>query len=426
MGDLIHTTLKEQYFLRRIIGSGGSGDVYQAFDRKRDTNMAVKVIRQDLADDNHLIKLFEQEAAILKKLSHPNIVRLYEFDKQDRIAFFVMDFIEGSDLRQAITKKQQPFTLEEVKKILDPICKALTFAHNEQYYHCDIKSANILLHVDGRVFLGDFGVARRVHEQKQGGTPTYEAPEQIRGGRIDARTDIYGLGVVIYEMLSGGILPFRGDSPSSNDKTTLKERIKWEHLNLPPEPLYKLNPSLPKEVEAVVEKALSKEPDSRYPSVMALQQAFENACLIGAVPDQSDKVPDRSGDTIMGPQPPLTPNLSPQAPKQPPALVPAGKVHGPHLFGRSGEFAGRVIPLSQTSTTLGRGKGNQLHLQEASVSRSQATLLKTRHGVFIRDEQSSLGTFVNGKRISAGMPVPLHSGDVIRVGYYQELEFREK
>jgi serine/threonine protein kinase len=319
--------------------------------------------------------------------------------------------------------------LEEVKNILDPICKALTFAHAEQYYHCDIKPANIFLHVDGRVLLGDFGVARRVHEQKLGGTPSYEAPEQITGGRIDARTDVYGLGVVIYEMLSGGKVPFRGDSPLSIDKTTLSERIKWEHLNLPLEPLHKFNPSLPKEVEAVVDKALNKEPDSRYPSVIALQQAFEKARLIGKVPDYSDKVPDRSGDTIMGPQPPPVQKQTPPprpVQKQTHPDITAEKIHGPHLFGRSGEFAGQVILLSQTSTTLGRGKANQLHLQEASVSRQQATLVRTRHGVYIRDEKSSLGTFVNGRRISASTPVLLHHGDVIRVGYYQELEFREK
>jgi serine/threonine protein kinase len=426
MSGLERTTLNKQYFLKRKIGSGGSADVYQAFDRKRDTDMAVKVMRQDLADDNRLIKLFEQEAAILKKLSHPNIVRLYEFDKQDRVAFFVMDYIDGSDLKQAIAKNQKPFTLEEVKRILDPICKALTFAHTEQYYHCDIKPANILLHVDGKVLLSDFGVARRVHEQKQGGTPTYEAPEQITEGRIDARTDVYGLGVVIYEMLSGGMVPFRGDSPLSIDKTTLSERIKWERLNLPLEPLHKFNPSLPKEVEAVVDKALSKEPDSRYPSVMALGQAFENACQIGKVPDHSEKAPNRSGDTIIGPLPTPMQNLPPPAPKPTPPIRSTERIHGPHLFGRSGEFAGQVILLNQTSITLGRGKANQLHLQEASVSRSQATLLKTRRGIYIRDEQSSLGTFVNGSRISAGVPVLLHHGDIIRVGYFQELEFRER
>jgi serine/threonine protein kinase len=412
MPDLEHTILSKRYFLKQKVGSGGSADVYQAFDRLRSADMAVKVMRQDLANDSRLIKLFEQEAAILRQLDHPYIVRLYDFDKQDKIVFFVMEWVEGSDLKQAIAKKKKPFTLEEVIRILEPVSAALTYAHNKEYFHCDIKPANILLHVDGRVLLSDFGVARRVHEQKQGGTPSYEAPEQITAGRIDARTDVYGLGVVIYEMLSGGMVPFRGDSPLSVEKTTLGERIKWERLNLPLEPLHKFNPKLSREIEAVVDKALCKEPDSRYPSVMALRKDFENACRTG-------KPLERVDETTIGPPP--VPDPFPPA-----RVIVPDKIHGPHLFGRSGEFEGRLIPLFQTSTTLGRGKANHLHFSEASVSRSQATVLKTRRGTYIRDENSSHGTFVNGKQIPSGGLEALHHGDVIQVGFFEELEFRER
>jgi serine/threonine protein kinase len=419
MAGLEGTTLKDQYFLRKKVGSGGSADVYQAWDKKRSTPMAVKVMRQDLANDARLIKMFEKEAALLRQLSHPNIVRLYEFDKQDNIVYFIMDWVEGSDLKQAILKNQKPFTLESVIHILEPISVALDFAHKEMVFHCDVKPANILLHEDGRVLLTDFGVARRVYEQKQGGTPPYMAPEQFTGGQIDARTDVYGLAVVIYELLSGGNVPFRGDSPLSQSKTTPRDRIEWEHLNLPLAPIHQYNPTLPDEVEAVVGKALNKDPNLRYPSVVTLREEFEDACRKG-------KPVDRSGDTILGILPPPIPKPPASPHPIPPKDNQLEKIHGPHLFGRSGEFAGRVILLSLPSVSLGRGKGNQLCLQEKSVSRTHATVVKTRRGVYIRDEQSSLGTFLNGKRIPAGVPVPLRDGDVIRVGYGQELEFKEK
>jgi eukaryotic-like serine/threonine-protein kinase len=415
MADLLKTTLNNQYFLRKFVDSGGTADVYQAWDRKRSTNMAVKVLRQDLANDSRLIRMFEEEAALQNKLTHPNIVRLYEFGKQEKILFLVMEWIDGSDLRKAINESQKPFSLDKVTSILVPICSALDFAHKENVFHCDVKPANILLHKDGRVFLSDFGIARRIYKQKPGGsgpgTPPYMAPEQFTGGKIDARTDIYGLGVVIYQMLSGGKVPFRGDSPGSPGETT-RERIKWEHLNLPLAPLKTFNPNMPEAVEEVVQKALDKDPEKRYPSAITLREEFENACR------------SCGGETIVLPDPVRKPP-PPELP-QPPLSNPPTRVHGPHLFGRRGEYAGQALPLVSQSTSLGRGRTNYIRLQEQSVSRSHATIIKTRQGVFIRDEQSTLGTLINGRRIIPGKPVQLRHGDIIQVGSFQELEFRER
>jgi serine/threonine protein kinase len=426
MSDLVGTTLKDQYFLTRIVGSGGSADVYLAWDRKRSTHMAVKIMRQDLSNDERLIKMFEKEAALLNKLQHPNIVRLYEFDKQGQIIFFVMDWVKGSDLKKSILEKQGPFPLNEVDRILAPISIALEYAHKEKIFHCDVKPANILLDEDGKVLLSDFGVARHVFEQKQGGgTPPYMAPEQFTGGNIDARTDVYGLGVILYEMLSGGKVPFRGESPQSPGKTT-REKIEWEHLNLPLAPLSQHNPALPLDVEAVVTKALNKDPTFRYPSVVALKEAFENACRTGKQPDQPAKQTDHSRDTIMKPGPPPVPNQPTSDMRQHIRDLTAEKIHGPHLFGRTGEYAGRFILLSEATTTLGRGKTSLVHLQDPHVSRSHATFFKTRHGMYVRDENSSLGTFVNGRRILPAQSVLLRHGDIIRVGFSEELEYKEK
>src|SRR5690606_4717807 len=122
-----------------------------------------------------------------RQLEHPNIVRLYEFDKEGDIAFIVMDWIEGTNLRQAIADHIRPFTPEEVMYILQPVCSALNFAHQNQVFHCDVKPGNILLHVDGRVLLTDFGVARLSTEKIGGGTPPYMAPEQFSGGVVTAQ-----------------------------------------------------------------------------------------------------------------------------------------------------------------------------------------------------------------------------------------------
>ena len=135
MTDLVGTTLKDQYFLRRLVDSGGTANVYQAWDRVRSTNMAVKILRHDLSSDSRLIIMFEEEAALLRQLQHPNIVRLYEFDKQDNIVYFIMDWVDGSNLRQAITKNQKPFTFDETLHILEPISIALNYAHQKKIFH---------------------------------------------------------------------------------------------------------------------------------------------------------------------------------------------------------------------------------------------------------------------------------------------------
>jgi eukaryotic-like serine/threonine-protein kinase len=428
------TTLQNQYFLRRYVGSGGSADVYEAWDRKRSTNMAVKVLRNDHSHDSHVIRMFEEEAALLSELTHPNIVRLYEFGKQGKILFFVMDWIEGTDLKQAIQKRQAPFPVDEVIHIIGPISRALDYAHKENVFHCDVKPGNILLHEDGRVFLSDFGIARRVLKSKGGaggpGTPPYMAPEQFTGGRIDARTDVYGLGVVLYQMLSGGTVPFRGESPQSPGETT-RERIQWEHLHLPLEPLAKYNPKLPDTIDAVIEKALNKDASSRYPSVSALREAFEDvSSAVRGLDIEKGRKRDISGDTVITPPSvpkPIHQKVEPsQSPSKAPSVYPSVRIHGPHLLGISGEFSGRMVPLTNKTVTLGRGKDNLFRLQDPSVSRRQVTILKTRRGVYIRDEQSTLGTYVNGLRITIGRPVLLRNGDHIRLGYFQEFEFRDK
>jgi len=243
MAELVGTSLKDRYFLRQLVGSGGMSDVYLAWDKMRSAKMAVKVMYQDVENPDRFFRTFAKDAELLRKLEHPNIVRLYEFERDGEIVFIVMDWIDGRNLRQAISERKTLLPLEEISRILGPVSSALNYAHQNGVVHCDVKPANILLHNDGRVLLSDFGVARVALEQKGGGTVAYMAPEQFSGENVDFRADIYGLGITLYEMLSGGKVPFWGDSPDSQGSTQ-RERIEWEHLHQYPPPISRFNPQI--------------------------------------------------------------------------------------------------------------------------------------------------------------------------------------
>lgn len=417
MTGLEGVTLNDRYYLRQKVGKGGMADVYLAWDQLRSTKMAVKVLRPGGSDSERRYETFDNEADLLRKLEHPYIVRLYEFNHSGELIFLVMDWIEGTDLRRAIKDRGAPYPPGEVTRILKPLSSALNFAHQMGIYHCDIKPANILLHVDGRVLLSDFGVARLASDTEGGGTPQYMAPEQILDRKLDARTDIYSLGITTYEMLSGGNLPFRGQS-SSSQGSTVRKRIEWEQCYLPLPPLTEYNPNLPESLLRIIEKALSKDMRMRYTSTIQYAEAFERAAPL-TTPSPADIRPDTKPSTPTRATPPLPIPHTP-APAPRPSAPPSGNV----LIGRAGEWAGRSIQIPKNGLAIGRSSKNHLQLQERSVSRAHAMLIPGRKGVYIRDEKSSLGTYVNDRRIAG--PQLLRSGDQIRIGMNQVFEYRGK
>jgi len=416
MADLTGKTLAKRYFLRQHVGAGGMADVYQAWDIMRSARLAVKVLRRDLAASPRFFQMFAKEAELLRRLEHPSIVRLYEFERDGDITFIIMDWVDGTNLKSAISDRKRPFSMDEISHILQSVCSALYYAHQNQTFHCDVKPANILLHNDGQVLLTDFGVARLATDNTGGGTAHYMAPEQFSGGSVDARTDVYALGVTLYEILSNGQVPFRGDTSSSQGGTK-RERIGWEHLHMPLPSLGQFNPQVSSAVENVISTALSKDPNQRFPSTMQLREAFEHACLQG---NRSSG----TASTIHQPEPkprPVRPKPAPDPVKPaPPPQQPAN----PYIFGRSGERAGQSIQVAAQGLYIGRGSRANLRLGERSVSRVHALIWLTSQGTYIRDENSSLGTYVNGHLIDT--PTLLRSGDVIQIGYYQEFEFRER
>lgn len=416
MVNLSGQTLLNRYFLRELAGSGGMADVYQAWDKIRSTRLAIKILRRDLAVSPHFFKMFANEAEILRRLEHPNIVRLYEFERQRDLVFIIMDWVEGVSLKVAIKDQKKSFTIEDISSILQPVCSALYYAHQNRVFHCDVKPSNILLHQDGRIMLSDFGVAHLAAESTGGGTAPYMAPEQFSGGRVDGRTDIYALGVTLYEILSGGYLPFRGESTDSRG-STVRERIAWEHLHLPLPPLAYFNKNLAPAIQNVVATALQKDPNQRYATTMDMREAFEHARMQSGRGGTSSAML-QSG--VTAPDTDTTRKLP--AIKIPP--TPQPKSPAPHLFCRSGERTGQTFPLTTQGLTIGRSSKNALQIRERSVSRAHALIWSTSQGVYIRDENSSLGTYVNGRRINQS--IRLQDGDVIQIGYYQVFEFREQ
>jgi serine/threonine protein kinase len=414
-GLLTGKTLCNRYFLRQFVGSGGTAEVYLAWDQYRSAKMAIKVLRPDVK--NHSLQHFEQEAELLSRLEHPFIVRRYELERDGNLIFLVMDWVEGSNLRQRISELKQPFSLGKASEVLNPVCSALNFTHQNGIYHCDIKPANILLHVDGRVLLTDYGVARLADEKRSGGTPAYMAPEQIRDESVDARTDIYALGVTLYEMLSGGKLPFRGDSQSSQGNTP-RERVEWEHCYLPPPPLRQYNASLPQPVLDLVDQALSKEPGQRPATVLEFLEVFEQARRLSCGLKQSDNVEILT--TILSPALSLPPVSKPVPTPAPPQPV----VTGPYLLCTSGQYFGKAVAILNQRISIGRARSSGLWLSERSVSRTHAAIVRTRRAVYIEDEGSTAGTYLNDKRVLG--PMKLHHGDVIRIGYSEIFEYHEK
>ncbi len=274
MPNLIGKTLAGRYRIDESLGRGGMAEVYKVWDEQRAAYLAMKVLREDLAEDKVFIRRFKREAQTLSRLQHPNIVRFYglDEDKENDVVFMLMDYVEDTTLRKEIYKSKQPFTAERVLEVLRPVCSALHYAHAQGIVHCDVKPGNIMIDTQGHVLLSDFGIARMTDAATAtmigAGTPAYMAPEQIRGEEPVPQTDIYALGVILFEMLTGGERPFEGEHAKTTGSTG--EKLRWEQLNLNPPSPRKFNSTISPALEAVIMKCLQKEPAKRQRNVLEL------------------------------------------------------------------------------------------------------------------------------------------------------------
>jgi branched-chain amino acid transport system substrate-binding protein len=279
MTDILGTKLGGRYQITRLIGRGGMAEVYQVWDEDRSVSLALKLLRDDLAEDRIFLNRFKREAGNLSKLQHPNIVRFYGLEMDGDYSYILMDYIEGTTLRKEIFKREnRPFTVREALQIIQPVCAALNYTHRKGLIHCDLKPANIMIEKSGKVLLADFGISRITEgattmTMAGAGTPAYMAPEQFRGEEPTIQTDIYALGVVLYEMLTGGKRPFTGEAASITGSTG--DMLRWEQINLQPISPRAYNPSISPDVEEIVMRCLQKDPGKRFANALDLLEALQ-------------------------------------------------------------------------------------------------------------------------------------------------------
>ena len=262
MNDLTGQVIAGRYRVESFLGEGGMARVYKVWDQTRSVHLAIKVLKDELARDRRFLERFHAEADILAKLNHPKIVRFYSLEQAGPLTFIVMDYVPGSTLREEFRLSGGPFPLQRILEVMTSVCSALSYAHKLGYVHCDVKPANIMVAPGGLVLVSDFGIARLVEGDSsasgRGGTSAYMAPEQIRGEKPTPSTDVYALGILLYEMLTGGWRPFMGHSGQKGDSTS--ERIRWEQVHVPPLSPRKYNPAISLELEKIVIRCLEKNP----------------------------------------------------------------------------------------------------------------------------------------------------------------------
>jgi serine/threonine protein kinase len=325
MADLTGTMLGKYHILERR-GRGGMATVYKAHHTRLDRDVAIKVLHSHLAEAQDFLGRFEREGKAVAALRHPHIIQAYDFDVEGDLYFLVMEYVDGQSVEERLkdlAQRGERMPLNEAAGILHQVAEALDYAHQQGMLHRDLKPSNVLLDRRGRAFLGDFGIARMLSGTQYTstgellGTPVYMSPEQGQGLNLTPASDLYSLGVVFYEMLTGQV-PFDADTPYA---------IIHQHINAPlPQPR-QLRPDIPPALEQVILKVLSKKPEDRYHSAIEMALAVEQVLAGGAPP-----APPAAQTLRAAPTPPvdlyatgqveqpLPPRVAP-----PPAVSPAPK-----------------------------------------------------------------------------------------------------
>ncbi len=263
---MINKRLNERYKLLEIVGEGGMAIVYRAHDLILDRTVAVKVLRSEFSNDDEFILRFRREAESATSLSHPNIVNIYDVGEENNLYYIVMEYVQGKTLKDYI-RESAPLQIEEALSIFNKISSAIRHAHENHIIHRDIKPHNILITEDGQVKVTDFGIAMAMtsatitHTKSVLGSVHYLSPEQAKGSIANEQSDIYSLGVVLYEMVTG-VVPFTGESPVTVALKHLQEECTSPKL---------LNDQIPQSVENIIQKAMAKDSKQRYETIAQMQ-----------------------------------------------------------------------------------------------------------------------------------------------------------
>ena len=262
MTEAQNVTLNKRYQLINRVGSGGMAVVYKAKDLALGRLVAVKMLHDSLTGDNNFLASFRREAHAAANLAHPNIVTVYDIGEAEHRHFIVLEFIDGQTLKQIIRQHKANGTylpLTDVLTIVIQICEGIGCAHRADLVHCDVKPQNVRITRDQRVKVADFGIARAVSEatisqqSRSWGTPQYFSPEQAAGEKPTPASDVYSIGIILFEMLTNE-LPFQAETPTG---------LAIKHLQTPPPLVTELNPLVPPQLAQIVNKVLSKEPSGR-------------------------------------------------------------------------------------------------------------------------------------------------------------------
>jgi serine/threonine protein kinase len=388
------------YEITEEIGKGGMAVVCRAYQAQLERWVAIKIMHTEAGSQEFLAR-FRREAKAIAALRHPNVLTIYDYGEEKGVAYIVMEYVPGGSLKMHLTT--QPMEWPDAATLIIPVGKALAYAHSQGIVHRDVKPANILLARPDWPLLADFGLVKML-DRPRGitqpgtslGTPTYFSPEQAAGDEVDHRSDIYGLALVLYRMVTGK-LPFDTTSPIDAMLSRLRDD---------PVPARKANPQISRKLNNVIMHALAREPKHRYASMEEMVDALA-------------QLPGATGRTTATPVPEDSPGGSTTA-RLPEVILEAG----PRLV-VTGTGAILAIP-SLDEVVVGRADPHATLMPDidlgehggslAGVSRTHARLVRCPEGWLLEDLNSTNGTFVNQTRLSPGQQVRIHDGDAIRCG----------
>lgn len=408
MSTMLGHVINERYELQSLLGDGGMGTVYRAQDRNLNRQVAIKLMHSHFARRQEFRQRLIQEAQVAAQLDHPSIVRIFDFGSSDEGLFIAMEYVDGGSLRAHLRRLQKEgkyLPLSQSLQIGIHMAGALDYAHRRSIVHRDVKPGNIILkrltradepgEQPFRAVLTDFGLVKLTEGEEMTesgmtlGTPTYMSPEQCEGRPLDGRSDLYSLGVVLYELFTNR-LPFAFQS--------LSEAIGVHQRGMMPEPAHNLRADIPQIIDLIINKLLAKSAEDRYATGADLERALRSALIsLEGAPTQVMNQAQESDILAQVTVPPSGFDLIINTPGHPP----------------------NYVPLSQATITLGRNADNDIVLPAEGVSRHHARLQATSLGWEVLDLGGINGTFINDRRLRAEDPTPLTPGQRLRVGPYE-------